>query len=238
MLLTFAAPYGWVAPSVGDAASDAGAMALDDEGRVLVAGWVGEKRDRDAMVVRLLPSGALDESFGVRGMFRLARPGAQEARGIAVLPDGGILVAGQSEDADARRFLLLRLQAGGGLDPAFGDGGVAVAPLGRPEPDYEHALSMAMMEDGRVIVASNEAPVSAPRPVIARFRPDGSLDPTFGDGGEATFVVKEGPGWVPSSHGGKETELTTVALTRDGKLLVSGMWSSYAYRGFLARLTL
>lgn len=238
---TFAAPRGWVAPNVGGSESAAQAMALDAEGRVLVAGWVEEKGDRDVLVARLLPSGALDEGFGAGGVLRFARPGAQEARAIAVLPDGRVLVGGATEDPGARRFLLLRLLPGGGLDPSFGAGGVALAPLGHAQPDYRlPEVSMVVMKDGRIVAGSSDIQNEDTRPALARFQPDGALDPTFGEGGLATFAVKKGPGWVPSSKSGgsEETRLGALALTRDGKLLASGQWSAYAYQGFLARLSL
>jgi uncharacterized delta-60 repeat protein len=236
---SFAAPRGWVAPDVGAAASDAFALALDAEGCVFVAGAVEENDDRDVTVARLLPDGALDARFGAGGVVRLSRPGSQEARGIAVLPDGRVLVAGTSEGAETRRFLLARLLPTGAPDPTFGDGGVTLAPLGHAHPsDRESGLALAVMKDGRIVVAGNEVDAETSRPVIARFQADGALDPSFGDRGEATFEVKKGPGWVPSKYGDQETRLTTVALTQDGRLLVTGVWSAFPYQGFVARLTL
>ncbi|APR76075.1 Hemolysin-type calcium-binding region [Minicystis rosea] len=238
---TFAEGRGWVAPIASGSASGAGAMAVDDDGRIVIAGWIEDDRDRDAMVMRLLPDGAPDESFGARGVVRLARAGSQQARGITLLSDGRILVGGDTNDADARRFLLLRLLPGGELDPSFGDAGIALAPLGRADPYQTHRVSMVTMQDGRLLVGSNAVvDAETSRPVIARFLSDGSLDPTFGEGGEATFAVKKGPDWVPSPKYGhsEETQLTTLSLTRDGKLLVTGTWSAYPFQGFLARLLL
>jgi uncharacterized delta-60 repeat protein len=236
----FASPRGWLAPAVGGTSSDARAMTVDAAGRILIAGWVKEKDDRDLLIARLLPSGALDPTFGAGGVVRPSRPGSQIAGALALLPDGRILVAADSDDPDARRILLLRLDPDGAPDPTFGTAGVALAPIGDVDPylgTRERSLSLALMPDGRALVAADDIKQDTPRPVLARFLDDGALDPTFGALGEATLAIPAGPDWKPSK-GDASTQITTLALTHDGKLLVSGLWSSYWYLGFLARMTL
>ena len=233
----FAAPRGWVAPDVGSAASDAGAMALDGAGRLVVAGWAEANGDRDVVVVRLLANGTPDESFGAGGVVKLARAGAQRGSGVVVLPDGRIVVAGDTDEGDTRRFLLVRLLPSGALDPAFGEGGVALAPLGKSTLELSSAIAMARMQDGRIVVGGNGATAGVEGPVIARLLPDGKLDPAFGQGGEATFTVVQGPGWSPSRGGSTDKTLQALALTLDEKhLLVAGSWSAYPFKGYLARL--
>jgi uncharacterized delta-60 repeat protein len=232
----FAAPRGWAAPNVGSATSDAGAMALDTACRVVVAGWVDAADGRDVVVVRLLADGALDESFGAGGVFRLARVGAQRGCGVAALPDGRIVVAGDTDEGGARSFLLLRLLPSGALDPSFGEGGIALVPLGRSHLELSSAITLARMRDGRLLVGGNGALAGVAGPVIARLSSDGSLDLSFGVGGEATFVVSKGSGWRPS-HGVEGTTLQSLALTLDdGRVLVSGSWSGYSFQGYVARL--
>jgi uncharacterized delta-60 repeat protein len=226
----------FAAPDLG--ALDAGALALDAQGRLLVAGWRDQGADRDRLVARLLPTGALDPSFASAGLLHHARAGQQEARGLAVLPDGRVLVAADSDEPDAHRALLLRLSPDGALDPTFGDGGVALARVGAADPWNHHALSLATMSDGRILVASNDMRGDAVRPLIARFLPDGALDPSFGDGGAASFAIRKGPDWKPSKGDSEAIEVQSIAVTRDGKLVVAGTWSAYPFQGFVARLTL
>lgn len=72
--------------------------------------------------------------------------------------------------------------AGSDLDPDFGDGGkVVVAP---PEGAGERSAAQAMLPDGRILVAGTGFPARTGSVFMAlRFEPDGTLDPTFGDGG-------------------------------------------------------
>ncbi|MFT3767759.1 MAG: hypothetical protein QM820_20075 [Minicystis sp.] len=234
----FAAPRGWAATGIR-ADRGAIAMALDAAGRVLLAGWRKTDGNPDLVVARVLTSGKLDERFGARGLFGVAHGSTDESSGAAltVLPDGRLLVATDSVEAGVRRLLLVRLLPEGVLDPTFGDGGSARAPLGSTSLELASAITLSRMRDGRILVGANGKLADVEGPVIARFLPDGSLDPTFGTGGEATFVVKQGPDWKPSRHAGEETTLHALALTPDERrLLVSGSWSAYPFKGYVARL--
>jgi uncharacterized delta-60 repeat protein len=239
---SFAAPTGWATPDVGGAASEADAIAIDADGRLVVAGWVENDGDRDLLVARVLPSGALDEHFGKGGVVTFARPGPQAIGALALLPDGRIVVAtgdGGLEPADTRRLLLLRLLPDGALDPTFGDGGLAFAPLGHHDT-WWLPPAMVQMKDGRLVVGSTGSFGGVEGPVIARFLPDGALDPSFGDRGEVTFAVKAGPGWTgPKSGEEGTTTVMGLALAPDERrLLISGSWESNWEQGFVARLWL
>jgi hypothetical protein len=80
-------------------------------------------------------------------------------------------------------------------------------------------------------------PTSHRKPTL----PDGSLDPTFGEGREASFTIPAGPDWHPSGGGRgcrcTDTEVTAFALAPDEpRLFVSGTWSNYPAQGFVARV--
>jgi uncharacterized delta-60 repeat protein len=97
--------------------------------------------------------------------------------------------------------------AGGEFDPAFGVGGVASAPIS----GHTHAQDVAVQPDGR-IVAVGAAPsyvgYTYTHPVIARFLPNGAMDPSFGVGGVVHTEVLD--------------EIYAVALQPDGKIVVVG----------------
>jgi uncharacterized delta-60 repeat protein len=243
---SFAAPHGWIAPEVGGSSSGAEAMTLDPEGRLVVAGWVEADGDRDAVIARLLPSGALDARFGAGGVARLPRPGWQEARAVAVQPDGRLVVAteeGGESGQGLHRSVLLRLLPSGALDPAFGaEGLVHVGPGFLASGP----IVMALMRDGRILLAGQAERGGSGTyaedlvPVIARLSPDGAPDPTFGAGGKAAFAAMPGPEWGGAPWSTVWTALHQLALTPDEHhLLVSGTWAGTRYvRGFLARLQL
>jgi uncharacterized delta-60 repeat protein len=106
-----------------------------------------------------------------------------------VLPDGRVLAVGQGYPPDEgfseRTFLAARFTSAGALDPTFGAGGVVV------DRDLSGARSVALHSDGRFIVALGGITYSARRG-IARFLPDGGLDPSFGDDGVADIGIPQG----------------------------------------------
>jgi uncharacterized delta-60 repeat protein len=87
------------------------------------------------------------------------------------------------------------LAAEGALDPTFGTDGIVVTDLGGPS---DGATNIALQPDGKIIMAGSGN-------TIARYNLDGTLDTTFGTGGQLTAVTS-GP----------------VALQPDGKLIVGG----------------
>src|SRR5262249_33105391 len=82
-----------------------------------------------------------------------------------------------------------RLLAAGALDPGFGAGGQVLADFGR---EVYPSSGLAVQPDGKIVVAATVqsdpfAGVIAGRSnldiLLARYNADGTLDPTFGDGG-------------------------------------------------------
>jgi uncharacterized delta-60 repeat protein len=92
---------GQVAVDFGGA-DTAKAIALQPDGKILVAGTDGD----GFAVARLTSSGALDPTFGFGGKATVNLGGADEARGIALQPDGKIVLAGTNgSDFAATRLL-------------------------------------------------------------------------------------------------------------------------------------
>jgi uncharacterized delta-60 repeat protein len=99
----------------------------------------------------------------------------------------------------------------GMLDASFGVGGIATAP-GAPGTNEYH-LGVTIERDGRIVVTGNANPyTNDAKPRVRRYLPDGTLDPTFGDGGLVVPVV---PYWFDNMNG---------SPTRDaaGNVVVSG----------------
>ena len=106
----------------------AAAIAVDGDGRILLAGYLEGVHGPDFGVARLLPDGGLDASFGTQGRVQIALDlgsfDDDRAHSIAVLPGGSILIGGWADtDADAVGVAVL-LKPDGTLDPHFGSGGV------------------------------------------------------------------------------------------------------------------
>jgi uncharacterized delta-60 repeat protein len=177
-------------------AGTAFSLALGPEDTILVGGF--------GQVARYLPNGALDSGFGAGG--RIAFP-SSIIRAIVVLPDGRTLLGGSRSRPTGDDFFVARLERSGALDAGFGSGGSVVTDLG----GFDLAAQLLLLPDGR-FVAVGETASGASSFALVRYRPDGSLDPTFGSGGKVISDI--GP--TLSDHG------DDAVLTADGKIVVTG----------------
>lgn len=104
------------------------AIAIDLQGRILLAGFLEGVNGTDIGVARLLPDGQSDPAFGISGRVRLALDlggfDHDRAHSIAVLPNGDILVGGYADTSVDSVSVAIRLKDDGQLDPRFGDGGI------------------------------------------------------------------------------------------------------------------
>src|SRR5262249_38243238 len=113
-----------------------GAVARQSNGKIVVAGsCAGTDGADDLLIVRYNSNGTLDTSFGGgAGYVRLddaAAPQSQEAIwGVAIQPDGKIVVGGTVTFADSSSDVLVAgLNANGTPDAAFGSGGIKLGDV-------------------------------------------------------------------------------------------------------------
>jgi uncharacterized delta-60 repeat protein len=202
-------------PVVTDSASGneyAQAIALQPDGRAVVAGRGSNGSNDDFVLIRLWQDGTLDT--GGRQTLGFADPafgpGSREfANAVAIQSDGKIVVAGQIVDAGASDadFALARFLPDGRLDGAFGGTGRVVYGFGGDQV----ARAVAIQPDGMIVVAGYTSVANAINFMLVRFKPDGTPDGDFGFGG---FYVMD-------FLGGTDYGLA-LALAPDGKLVVGG----------------
>jgi uncharacterized delta-60 repeat protein len=190
--------------------TQATAMAVDGDGRIIITGLVYRSSvDDDIGVACFLSDGSFDPSFEGGGKMLIDFSGADEmSMDISVQSDGKIVVAGDTDFNSEDDFVLVRLNADGSFDDDFGTGGTVIADLGYNE---EAVSAMALQDDGKILVAGYAHNGSNEDIILARFNSDGSLDSEFGSGGVVTTDV-----------GGDNDEGLDMALQSDGKILVAG----------------
>jgi len=203
-------------PSFG---GDHSAMALQADGKIVMAGGTFT----DFVLARFLANGSIDTNFGNAGKVtsNIVSGEQEEALAVAIQPDGKILVAGYTGQALGPSVIALaRYLSTGEPDTTFGLGGEVVSTvIGR-------AFAIALDTSGlelKILVAGDDP--AAEDMVVARFRSNGSLDPTFNNDGHLTVNVA-GAGDIASN----------IALLPNGGILLSGGGSTGLTSTSLAKL--
>src|SRR5205085_2689602 len=82
-------------------ADQANAIRVQNDGKVVVAGWTTNAAgNHDVMLFRMTSAGAMDTTFGASGFtFVNVASFDDEGNGVVIQPDGGIVVAGSSRTA-------------------------------------------------------------------------------------------------------------------------------------------
>jgi uncharacterized delta-60 repeat protein len=170
-------------------------LALQPDGKLVGAG-IATRPDgtHDFAVARFNANGSPDPTFGWHGRVATDFFGGDDV-GLSLLiqPDGKVVVGGLATDpaSDTILMALARYNANGSLDTSFGDNGRAVASF---FGIYDQALWLMRQPDDKIIALGHaKHPARDFDYALARFTPDGQLDPTFGDGGKVTKDFFNGP---------------------------------------------
>ena len=192
------------------------ALAVRPDGRIVAASYrPAPAGGTDVVVHQLLPDGSPDRSFDGDGVAILDTGRSDDVNGVAVRPDGKIVVLGTSGPLEGRNVIVYRLAPNGALDPTFDGDGVAAVDNGHDEV----AAGLALRPDGRIVVAATATDHVAGTADVAvyRLRADGgtgalngALAPTF-DGDGAAGV-----------DSGEDETAKELALRPDGGIVVGG----------------
>ena len=198
---TFSSGDGAVTTAIGSGLDFAYGVALQSDGRIVVAGHSDLGANDSFSLVRYNADGSLDTSTAVG-------PASSIAQSVTLQPDGRILAAGHASDGSGSDFALVRYNPDGSLDTSFDGDGVVLTPIGSLG---DIGNSVALQSDGRIVVAGYLAVGPDQDFALARYNPDGSLDTSFGGDGTVTTAV--GPGFE-FGH--------SVVVQPDGRIVVAG----------------
>ena len=193
---------------------EAWAVAVQRDGKLVVAGMTIARDRGDFALARYTSRGALDPTFGRRGLVAtdFGPPRRRDrAWAVAVQKDGRIVVAGESGEIGHEDLALARYRRDGRLDPTFGNGGQVLTDLGASSGDIANAL--AIQPDGKIVVTGESDANGNVEYAVVRYTPAGVLDPGFGAGGK----VVTGFGGV-----GEGDSALAVVLQPDGKIVAAG----------------
>src|SRR5262245_16971161 len=158
---------GIVVTSLGGPAEDTAAIALQPDGKIVVAADTsadfGGPPSGDGLVLRYQPDGTLDTGFGLGGVATIDFGGRDEATTLVLEPGGGIVVAGFTWTAPGNLSLgsslaVARLDTDGVLDGGFGTGGMFFHSFGK----QDEVQALVRMPDGRLLIAGASYTYTAP----------------------------------------------------------------------------
>ena len=194
-------------------------MLPEADGSLVLAGTTNTGA---AEVVRLLPDGSLDPSFGHGGIVTPAVGMTPEV--VLAGPNGDLLVLGSATDTDAHQpnclfpsWRILRLLPDGSPDATFGKDGLVV--VSGVQADGGDAL---LQPDGRILLATTVGAVCAISPTVpapdraavARVLPDGQLDQTFGKSGKTVLPIGQAAAHMALLGDGSVLVTTSIALMK------------------------
>lgn len=215
------------APSSARRADSGRALAVQPDGKVVVAGFgIPNPGNTDALVARFNQNGTLDNSFGTGGVVAFDFGGGRDDRAydVALQPDGKILIAGHAtvgvvNGNEVTDLLAARLLTNGTLDPSFGSGGKVLHDHGTDGQEFGWAL--ALQPDGRFLIGGYTQVGTQTDVSITRFNADGSVDRTFGSDGVAAQHIGTG-----------SDAFTHIELQPDGSILGTGYAKETADGGY------
>jgi len=182
------------------------ALALQADGKILLAGrtYQGPGTLGDAFILRYDVAGALDPTFGAGGAVLHQTASDAYAVGVAVQPDGKLVLASYECPAATCNVVLLRYGADGSPDATFGTDGQVTYPNSEVVSDIVSGI--AVDGAGRLLVQGSAD--------LRRLASDGSLDATFGAGG----VVEGNATTFALAPGGEIARARIVQDAVDGSL--------------------
>lgn len=218
---------GKVEVDLGDGSFAAATAVLSPsvvDGKVVIAGYSTTSTsgpNQSFVVARLTNFGALDPTFDGDGIVKTT-PGAghHAAADAALTLDGKIVVAGQSTVNDPTgsprsATAVLRYNTDGSLDTTFAGTGYSITDLGT---DGTTLTGMAAQSDGRIVAVGTAVVGQGQRSIVLRYNVDGTLDPTFGEGGPTLMPGVVFTDVAPNTP----DQFLAVKLQTDGRIVAVG----------------
>lgn len=206
---TFHSPDGYVLWDGGSGYDRARDVALQQDGKIVVTGYMTNGLNNDLMVLRFNPNGTLDPDFGIDGTYIYdGGMGHDTGMAVSIQSDDRILVAGTHSNGVDDDILVMRLNTDGFPDPNFGSNGLFIY-----HGDYgtDGAADLQFQADGSIVIAGYSYNGIDNDLLVMRLTAEGLLDTTFNTHGTVRF------------DGGKGHDFgLRLAVQTDQRIVVTG----------------
>lgn len=215
---------GFVLTDLGDNIDKATAIAIQTDGKILLAGHSYQDSRDVVAVVRYHADGQLDNSFNQTGklLIPVSTTGSY-CTAIALQSDGKIVLTGGTQNNGQFDLLVIRINTNGTLDSGFDTDGIRIYPVTSFLSDF--ANTMLIQPDQKIVVAGYTNGGNNADMLLVRFLPDGQLDLGFGSNGKVQQAIT----------GTHSETASSIVQQPDGKLVVAGNTTNTFFDDVLVR---
>ncbi len=191
---------GYTFNSFGSGDSEYLAQVIDSNNNIYVTGNITINNINNLVLAKYTNTGALDKTFGAgKGYIIGDYYTGKVSYGNSLVLDstGNVIVTGYVYDNNgAQRLLLAKYKSNGELDKSFGGGkGWQTSDFGYSAEEYSSSgSSLALDRSGNIVVTGDVHKTVDARDIIllilARYKPNGILDSSFGGDGKGWVNIK------------------------------------------------
>ncbi len=186
------------------------AVAIQTDGKIIVAGRSSNGTNYDFAVARYNTDGGLDNTFDIDGKVTTAIGGSSDwGNSITIQADGKILVAGYAAGSLNYDFAVVRYNTNGSLDNSFNTDGIVTTDIGGTA---NLCSSIAIQPDAKIVLAGSTSIGPGYDFTVVRYDSTGILDNTFDTDGIVTTDI-----------GNSIDDLFALAIQSDGKIVAVGV---------------
>ncbi len=130
---------------------EARAMAIQTDGKILLAGYFTNTANKDFAIVRVNNNGSIDSSFSSNGIATFDILNTDNyLTSMTLQSDGKILLSGINFLGVSDNIVLMRLDSNGNIDNTFGSNGIVITTINNI---YDESYAMTLQNDGKILLA-------------------------------------------------------------------------------------
>jgi len=206
---------GIVTTSIGSGNDSASGVAIQSDGKIVVAGTATiPVNGYDFAVVRYNTNGSLDTGFDTDGIvttdFFVHNDYGSE---IGIQSDGKIVVSGSVSDITDTYFEIgiVRYNSNGSLDSTFDTDGKVTTDIGS---SHDQSFALAIQNNGKIVSGGGSYNGGSYDFALTRYNTDGSLDSTF-----------DSDGIVTTQLSATTDNISNINIQSDSKIVATGYTS-------------
>jgi len=194
------------------------------EERIVIVGRTLETKPTPPVswvVVRYLPNGSLDPTFGSGGIVKMTpKSGRYEAAAVVVQPDNKLVVGGWGYYSGKQDLpIVARYNENGSPDSTFGSGGKVFVPCAYNSKIGGATGAIALQANGKILMTGQYGWISSRRLFVCRLNGNGQLDTTFNGTGQYLIMDAIGDG----------SDIVTQWIGQEERIVATGpLYESYS----------